>query len=132
MEVTTLDSPSSGLLSFLLVFVIAETAVNKRNLSIGKNGPVAIGLAVFMAHVTAIPFTGASINPARSFGPAIISGKVDDLWLYFVAPILGGIIAAMVTRFGFQMLIVEEDKVVKGSREANLQDYISHEDTLLT
>lgn len=88
-------------LSFLLMFVVTETAVNPKS-NAGVNAPIAIGLSVFMAHIVAIPYTGTSINPARSFGPAVIAGEIGgDLWLFFVAPILGGSIAALVARFIF-------------------------------
>ena len=90
-------------LSFLLVYVIAETAVNKQG-GAGNCAPIAIGVAVFMAHIVAIPFTGCSINPARSFGPAIISGTFNDLWLFVVAPITGAVLAALTARFVFGVL----------------------------
>jgi MIP family channel proteins len=57
-------------LTYLLVIVVLETAVNKKT-SAGNLAPVAIGWAVFLAHIVAIPFTGCGINPARSFGPAV-------------------------------------------------------------
>lgn len=85
-------------LSFLLVYVIAETAVNPKS-GAGNNAPIAIGLAVFMAHIVAIPYTGTSINPARSFGPALVALDFQDLWLFFVAPITGGVIAAFVAAY---------------------------------
>lgn len=89
-------------LSFLLVYVIGETAINKRS-GAGNNAPIAIGVAVFMAHIVAIPFSGTSINPARSFGPAVVSGHFEDLWLFFVAPIVGGILAALNGYYIFQI-----------------------------
>ncbi len=51
----------------------------------------------------AIPVTGTSVNPARSLGPALFAGgkALSQLWLFFVAPILGAILAALVWRFGF-------------------------------
>jgi len=89
------------ILSFLLVFVVAETVVNPKSKA-GINAPIAIGLSVFMAHIVAIPYTGTSINPARSFGPAVVAGEVGgDLWLFFVAPLTGGSIAALTARFLF-------------------------------
>lgn len=90
-----------AVLSFLLVFVISETAMNKHS-GAGNNAPIAIGFAVFMAHIVGIRYTGTSINPARSFGPAVVSGEFHDLWLFFVAPITGGIVAALVARFVFE------------------------------
>jgi len=97
------------ILSFLLVFVVAETAVNPKS-NTGVNAPIAIGLAVFMAHIVAIPYTGTSINPARSFGPAVVSGEIGgDLWLFFLAPILGGSLGALIARFIFGACDLSDD-----------------------
>jgi aquaporin Z len=53
-----------------------------------------------MIHLVGIPITGTSVNPARSLGPAIFVGgdALSQLWLFWVAPIIGGIIAALVWR----------------------------------
>lgn len=59
---------------------------------------LAIGLALVLIHIVGIPITGTSVNPARSFGPAVFVGGValEQLWLFWVAPIIGGILAAIV------------------------------------
>jgi aquaporin Z len=59
---------------------------------------LAIGLTLVLIHLVAIPITGTSVNPARSFGPAIFAGgkALGQLWLFIVAPIVGGIVAALV------------------------------------
>ena len=59
---------------------------------------LAIGLTLMLIHIFAIPITGTSVNPARSFAPAIFAGgmALKQLWLFIVAPILGGILAAIV------------------------------------
>ncbi|RPJ78111.1 MAG: hypothetical protein EHM20_04700 [Alphaproteobacteria bacterium] len=61
---------------------------------------LSIGLALVMIHLIGIPVTGTSVNPARSLGPAIFVGgdALTQLWLFWVAPIIGGIIAALVWR----------------------------------
>jgi len=81
------------ILSFLLMYVIIETAVSPRA-GAGVNAPIAIGLSVFMAHIVCIPFTGTSINPARSLGPAVIANNYADLWIFWTAPFAGGLVAA--------------------------------------
>lgn len=77
--------------AFLLV-VIYNTAVSKKGW--GANAPIAIGLAVMLIHFVAVPFTGASVNPARSFGPAIVMGEFEDFWVYIVGPAVGALIVA--------------------------------------
>jgi aquaporin Z len=59
---------------------------------------LAIPVTLVAIHFAAVPFTGASVNPARSIGPALIGGDLSKLWIYIVAPIVGGIVAALVYR----------------------------------
>lgn len=60
--------------------------------------PLAIGLALTLIHLLTIPVTNTSVNPARSFGPALFVGgwALQQLWLFFAAPILGGVLGAIV------------------------------------
>jgi aquaporin Z len=64
---------------------------------------LAIGVSLMLIHLVTIPVTGTSVNPARSLGPALFSGgkALAQLWLFFVAPIVGAVIAALVWKFGF-------------------------------
>ncbi len=78
--------------TFFLVFVVFGTAVDKRG---PKLGGMAIGLTI-AADILAIgPLTGASMNPARSFGPAVVTHVFEGQTAYWVGPILGGIVAAL-------------------------------------
>ncbi len=86
-----------ALLTFFLVLVIFMTAVHKKA-SPGLHG-FSIGGMVFLIHLVAVPLTGASVNPARTFGPALISGFWEFHWLYWAAPILGGIIAGVLMNY---------------------------------
>ncbi len=63
--------------------------------------PIPIGLALTLIHLISIPVTNTSVNPARSTGPALLEGgiAVEQLWLFWVAPIIGAILAAIVYRF---------------------------------
>jgi MIP family channel proteins len=82
--------------TFFLVFVIFGTAVDLRG---PKIGGLAIGLTI-AADILAIgPLTGASMNPARSFGPAVASGVYEAQLLYWAAPITGGLIAALLYEY---------------------------------
>jgi len=62
--------------------------------------PIAIGLCLTLIHLISIPVTNTSVNPARSTGPAVIVGgwAISQLWLFWVAPILGAAIAGVVYR----------------------------------
>ncbi|HJP85032.1 MAG TPA: aquaporin [Gemmatimonadaceae bacterium] len=84
--------------TFFLVFVIFGTVVDLRG---PKIGGMAIGFTV-AADILAIgPLTGASMNPARSFGPAVASGVYEAQLLYWGAPIVGGLIAALLYEYLF-------------------------------
>jgi len=86
-----------AILTFFLVLVIFMTALHKKA-SPGLHG-LSIGGMVFLIHLVAVPLTGASVNPARTFGPALISGFWEFHWLYWAAPILGGIIAGVMMNY---------------------------------
>ena len=87
------------ILTFLLVFVVFATAIDPKG--IGNLAPLAIGLAVLVDHLVGVPLTGASMNPARSLGPALLSGEWANHWVYWVGPIVGGALAAVLYRWVF-------------------------------
>ena len=82
------------LLAFILMLVISASAVHGKAIK-GFTG-IAIGFTVGLEAMFAGPITGASMNPARSSGPAVVSGHYEHLWLYIVATILGALLAALV------------------------------------
>ena len=93
-------------LSFLVeviltfVFVIAILGVTSKV----ENGAVAgivIGLTLTLVHILGISFTGTSVNPARSFGPALLVGgdALSCVWVFIAAPLVGGVLAALVYKF---------------------------------
>jgi aquaporin Z len=89
------------LLTALFIFVIFG--------SLSKDAPkgfagLAIGFALGMVHIVGIPITGTSVNPARSLGPAVFVGgtALAQLWLFIVAPVIGGILAALVWKYAFE------------------------------
>jgi MIP family channel proteins len=81
------------ILTFFLVLVIFGTAIDGRGHQLGG---LAIGGAVFVAVLVGGPLTGASMNPARSFGPALMSDTWSHHWIYWVGPLAGAVTAAWV------------------------------------
>ncbi len=88
-----------AILTFFLVTVIFMTAVHKKAPA-GMYG-LAIGGMIFLIHLVGVPLTGSSVNPARTFGPALISGFWDYHWMYWAAPITGAIIAGLIMNYVF-------------------------------
>ncbi len=85
------------LLTFLLMFVIMAVATDTR--AVGQAAALAIGATVALEALFAGPVSGASMNPARSFGPALVSGTWTALWVYLSAPFLGAALAALLYRW---------------------------------
>jgi len=81
------------ILTFFLVFVVYGTAVDARA---PKVGGLFIGLTIALDIMMGGPITGGSMNPARYTGPALLGGGLQNAWLYWLAPIIGGVIAAQV------------------------------------
>ncbi|KAL1138724.1 hypothetical protein AAG570_008786 [Ranatra chinensis] len=82
----------------LVVVVQAATDENRPELG-GNAAPIAIGLAITTCHLFAIPYTGSSMNPARALGPAVVQQLWANHWVYWLGPLLGGLIAGLVYRF---------------------------------
>jgi aquaporin-4 len=83
--------------TFFLVTTIFMAAVHKKAAA-GMAG-IAIGGMIFLLHLVGVPLTGASMNPARTLGPAIVSGYWEYHWIYWVGPIVGALIAAFIMQY---------------------------------
>ena len=99
LNLEVLDGRGAGVLveavlTFVLVFAVFATAMDKRGMA--NLAPIAIGLAVLVDHLVGLRLTGASMNPARSFGPALVADFWDDHWVYWLGPLIGGGLAALV------------------------------------
>lgn len=90
------------LLTFLFVFTVLSVT-RKAAAASSMMAGVAIGLALTTVHLLGIPLTGTSVNPARSIGPALIVGglALSQLWVFIVAPLAGGALAAVVHEYLF-------------------------------
>ena len=88
------------ILTFILVFVIFATAMDSDGPV--HLAPIAIGLAVMVDIFVGLPLTGASMNPARSFGPALAAGAWADHWIFWVGPLTGASMAALFYQYVFQ------------------------------
>lgn len=97
------------ILTALFVFVVLSAT---RNTAAPQVAGVVIGLALAIVHLAGIPLTGTSVNPARSIGPAIIVGgtALSQLWVFIVAPLIGGAIAAFAHNFLYP---ISEETVVR-------------------
>lgn len=82
---------TEAVLTLGLVSVILGTASGARN--VGINGAIAVGTYIGLVSVWGAPVSGASMNPARSFGPELIAWNLTDYWIYLVGPIIGAMIA---------------------------------------
>jgi MIP family channel proteins len=84
-------------LTFLLMFVITSVATDVR--AVGQAAAIAIGTTVGLDVLIGGPITGGSMNPARSFGPALISGHLSSVWIYLLAPPAGALLGALAYHF---------------------------------
>lgn len=84
------------ILTFFLMFVIYGTIIDARA---PKCGGLFVGLAITLDILMGGPISGGSMNPARYFGPALLAGDLQYCWLYWLGPICGGVLAAVIYRY---------------------------------
>ncbi len=116
----TLPSGSQGqsflwelVLTFFLMFVIMAVATDTR--AVGEAAAIAIGGTVGLDAMFGGPISGASMNPARSAGPALVGGDLHALWLYVVAPLVGASLGAVV----YELIRGEPSRPTTGSPPAD-------------
>ncbi|GIJ38454.1 MIP/aquaporin family protein [Micromonospora andamanensis] len=97
---TNINAGGAMLLETVLtfLFVLVVLVVSKRSTDLSGFAGLAIGLALGVANLVGVALTGAAVNPARAFGPAIFEGglALRQLWVFIVFPLLGGVLAALV------------------------------------
>lgn len=111
-----------AILTFVFVLVVLSTT-KKEN----ENAGIIIGLTLALVHIFGLPFTGTSVNPARSIGPALITGgtAIEQLWLFIVAPLVGGILAALFYKY---IIDTEATPIVLYSEEGSSEEYEDEEE----
>lgn len=95
------------LFTFILVFTVFSITDAKKKVE-PYGTTLGIGIVILVCHVCLIPFTGCGINPTRSFGPAVMMDFWDDHWIYWIGPLLGAALAALLYHFLF---FVEDEPV---------------------
>jgi aquaporin Z len=112
----TLPSALIAEVVMTFMFVLIILGATHSRAPVGFAG-LAIGLALTLVHLISIPVTNTSVNPARSTGPALFVGDwaIGQLWLFWVAPLLGALIAGSVHRFLLQHAVIEPE--VTGERD---------------
>lgn len=102
-------------ITLTMVFLLVIFGSTSKRAPAGFAG-ISIGLSLMMIHLVSIPITGTSVNPARSLGPALFVGgdAMGQLWLFWAAPLVGGIIAALIWRY-----VLEEREPPAVAAESN-------------
>jgi len=107
--------------TFVFIFVVFATAISpfagkyaplsgdSNSYGPGKLTPFAVGATILILHTVGIPMTGASMNPARTFGPAAVHGCWDNMWIYWVGPLVGSTSAALIA----QMIFLSDPATMK-------------------
>lgn len=91
--VTTHPALDLGITSELILTTIFVLVILASTRTAPATAGIAISLTLVVVHFAGIPFSGASVNPARSFAPAVVGGNLTGLWVYLVFPLLGGVVA---------------------------------------
>lgn len=105
------------ILTFIFVFVIL-CVTNKKEYE--KPAGLIIGMTLTLVHIFGIHFTGTSVNPARSFGPAVLVGgeALKSVWVFIVAPLVGAIIAAII----YKVLLLDKENSTADKIENTVED----------
>jgi aquaporin rerated protein, other eukaryote len=114
---------------FLEMFLTAQLVLAVLLLAVEKHratflAPVGIGFSLFIGHITGVYFTGAGLNPARSFGPQVLEGFPGYAWIYWLGPALGAILASALYKllrlFEYHLVLPSQDSDGLGKAEAGL------------
>ncbi|XP_070533265.1 aquaporin-2-like [Ptychodera flava] len=115
-------------LTFVLVFTVFATVDEKNAISGSK--PLAIGIAVVIAHLVGIGYTSVSINPARTLGPAVITQIFDDHWVFWAGPLGGGVAAGWLYVLSFGRRVPKKSNRQRDGRNDRRGQYEVNDDSL--
>jgi MIP family channel proteins len=99
---------TEALITFVLVFVVGLVASDPRVPS-ARIASIAVGFALAAGVFIGGPLTGGGVNPARALGPMIVSGQLDDFWLYIIGPVIGGLLGAFVAAYALRAFQEEQE-----------------------
>jgi MIP family channel proteins len=100
---------ASFVLEIVFTFILMFAAIClKEDVGYKAFGGIAIGAVIIALGIIGTPVSGASMNPARSFGPAFVAGDISDQWIYWIAPIIGAILAVLAFK------TVKDDREIVG------------------
>ena len=101
-------------LTCLLILVILGTAT--RYSLVGPNAALAVGATIALCGLFAAPISGASMNPARSLGPALLSGEMRYAWVYIAGPMFGSGLAVLLMTYLHKKTDPKEDEAAEGDK----------------
>ncbi len=106
------------ILTFVFIIAILGVTSKIKNASVAG---IVIGLTLTLVHIFGIYFTGTSVNPARSFGPAIFKGgdAFSNVWVFIVAPLVGAVLAAMVYKFLSEGTVEKEEEAAAPAEKSS-------------
>eukprot|EP00123_Amoebidium_parasiticum_P018526 comp24232_c2_seq9/m.44695 comp24232_c2_seq9/g.44695 ORF comp24232_c2_seq9/g.44695 comp24232_c2_seq9/m.44695 type:complete len:317 (-) comp24232_c2_seq9:297-1247(-) len=102
----------TAILTYTVFAMAVDPKANEPHGRAPYMAPLAIGFSVLLAHLVLIPVTNCGINPARSFGPALITGDWTNYWIFFFGPMLGGPLGAAFHYVPARFLVDEEESAV--------------------
>jgi MIP family channel proteins len=108
---------TEALITFILVFTVGLVASDPRVPS-AQIASIAVGFALAAAVFVGGPLTGGGVNPARSLGPMLVSGQLDDFWIYIIGPLIGGLLGAFAAAFVLEAFEQEQEKEESGGESS--------------
>ncbi|XP_029450885.1 aquaporin-5-like isoform X1 [Rhinatrema bivittatum] len=119
------------ILTFQLVLCIFASTDGRRNDNLGSPA-LSIGLSVALGHLIGIYYTGCSMNPARSFAPAVVVKKFNNHWVFWVGPLVGGILASVIYNyllFPYKRTVAEKLAIFLGNFEPEEEEWDERQET---